>query len=105
MNGKSIVTHQQHVAMRITPHARTLRKARENVRLMVADQVSPAKIKRYFSRWLHWWARTTTWDCQQLLKWFIEACWSATLKSYALASAQHYFKQSRTMCDFAPAAA
>lgn len=32
---------QQHVALRITPHPRTLHKARENVRLMVADhQVS-----------------------------------------------------------------
>lgn len=64
---------------------------------MVADQVSPAKIKRYFSRWLHWWARTTTWNCQRLLKWFIEACWNAALKSYAAGFLQRYLKLSNTM--------
>ena len=74
--GGSIVQHQQPVALRITPHARTLRKARENVRLMVADQVSPAKIKRYFVQWARWWVKTAnTWDFQSLVEQFIMACW------------------------------
>src|SRR3990167_1841249 len=74
--GKPIVKHQKHVALRITPHARTLRKARENVKWMVADQVSPAKIKRYFVQWASWWVKTATvWDFQMLVEQFISMCW------------------------------
>ena len=62
--------------MHITPHPRTLRKARENVRLMVADQVSPAKIKRYFVQWARWWVKTANiWDFQSLVEQFIMTCW------------------------------
>ena len=73
---ESIVEHQEPVALHITPHARTLRKARENVRLMVADQVSPAKIKRYFVQWARWWVKTANiWDFQSLVEQFIMTCW------------------------------
>jgi 23S rRNA C2498 (ribose-2'-O)-methylase RlmM len=105
MGGETVSEHQQHEQIRMIPHARTLRKARENIRWMVADQVSPAKIKRYFSRWLQWWVRTTiTWDCQKLLRWFMEACWSATLNTYALALLLRYFKQSNMTGDAVAAA-
>jgi hypothetical protein len=73
--GKSIV-ESQYEALCITPHPRTLRKARENVRLMVADQVSPAKIKRYFVQWARWWTKTANiWDFQTLVEYFINTCW------------------------------
>ena len=52
--GKSIVTHQKHDALRIAPHPRTLRKAREQIRWMVTDEVSLPKIRNYFARWLRW---------------------------------------------------
>ena len=74
--GVAIVQHQQPVALRITPHARTLRKARENVRLMVAGKAHPAKIKRYFVQWARWWVKTANiWDFQSLVEQFIMACW------------------------------
>ena len=43
---------------------------------MVADQVSPAKIKRYFVQWARWWVKTAnTWDFQSLVEEFIRTCW------------------------------
>ena len=89
--GKTVSEHQQHIALRITPHARTLRKARENVRLMVADQVSPAKIRRYFSRWLHWWVNASnTWKTHQLLQSFMNGCWHESVSTYARALYHHH---------------
>ncbi len=74
--GEPIVTHQQHVALRITPHARTLRKARENVRWMVTDGLSAQKTRNYFLKWARWWVKTVTiWDFQMLVEQFISMCW------------------------------
>lgn len=42
------------------PHARTLRKAREQVKMMVADGASLYQIRNYLSRWLYWWLKTAT---------------------------------------------
>ena len=42
--------HQEPAVDRIVPHARTLRKARENVKAMVNSGVSPCRIRRYLHR-------------------------------------------------------
>jgi hypothetical protein len=61
---------------RIVPHPRTLRKAREQVNQMVKDEVSLPRITNYLHRWGTWWVRTSeSWDYQELLRWFINACW------------------------------
>ena len=71
----------------IVLHARTLRKAREQVKQMVADGFSTQKIKRYLARWCAWWVRTVTcWTKNKLPTWFLEVCWDA--KAACIASAQ-----------------
>lgn len=89
--GKSIINHQQHDALRVTPHPRTLRKARENVRLMVADGLSAPKTKNYFLRWVRWWVKTAnTWDFQTLVELFISTCWYDTPVAIATAVLSRY---------------
>ena len=86
--------------MRITPHPRTLRKARENVRLMVADQVSPAKITRYFVQWARWWVKTAnTWDFQTLVEQFINTCWQPETASIAADVLSRYFTELNNKSD------
>lgn len=74
--GKTLFHHQQHEPVRILPHPRTLRKARENVKWMVNDGVSLLKTRNYLHRFVHWWANTSSvWQYEELLKWFMDACW------------------------------
>jgi len=90
----AIDKHKQPVALRITPHARTLRKARENLRLMIADQVSPAKIKRYFVQWARWWVKTAnTWVFQSLVEEFIRTCWQEPPTLIARDVLSHYITE------------
>lgn len=65
---------------------------------MVADQVSPAKIKRYLHRWVTWWRATTSenWHYLEILKWFVETCWDKTAADYATVLAQGYFNKLHT---------
>ncbi|MFA1385114.1 hypothetical protein SDB74_08380 [Legionella pneumophila serogroup 1] len=66
------------------PHARTLRKAREQVKWMVKDRVSPRQIISYLHRWCMWWVRTTAhWLYQDLLLWFLDSCWDEHVAAYA----------------------
>ena len=59
----------------IVPHARTLRNAREQVRLMVIDGFSTPQIKRYLNAWLIWWVRASqSWSSQIVLSQFIQMC-------------------------------
>ena len=85
-----------HDALRIVPHPRTLRKAREQVKLMVIDGISSHRIRSYLHRWVAWWAMTSnTWHYQELLRWFIDVCWHDQATHYASALAQlHFFRQS-----------
>src|SRR3990167_4625608 len=77
--GEKIIINQSQDILRIVPHARTLRKAREQVKWMVADGVSRPKIKRYLIRWLCWWVRTSnTWKHKDLSCQFIASCWTPT---------------------------
>jgi len=82
------------VTARIVPHARTLRKARENIKQMVADSVSRSKIKSYLFRWLCWWATTSgIWERETLLNWFIESCWESEPLQVAHEIQKDYFKK------------
>ena len=81
----------------MTPHPRTLRRARENVKWMVADQVSPAKIKNYFVHWVRWWARTSIiWDFQELVEMFISMCWNQAPAAIASEVLKSYLTESNT---------
>ena len=63
---------------RIVPHPRTLRKAREQINQMVNSGVSLRRITSYLHRWVLWWVGTAkSWDYQELLEWFLQACWKA----------------------------
>ncbi len=43
---------------------------------MVVNKVFPLRIKSYLHRWCGWWVRTTElWSYQELLEWFLHACW------------------------------
>ena len=58
-----------------TPNARTLRKAREQVKMMVADGASLYQIKNYLSRWLYWWLKTAMiWNDDELASQYIKSC-------------------------------
>jgi hypothetical protein len=84
--GKTISNHQQHESLQIVPHPRTLRKAREYVKQMVADGISFRKIRRYLYRWGMWWQNTSnnTWEYQVLLQQFIDVCWHEATCKYAV---------------------
>ena len=95
--GRAISNHQQYVPFQVVPHPRTLRKARENVKQMVADGISFRKIRRYLYRWAAWWQNTSdTWEYQELLQQFIDVCWHEATCNYAIGLKQLYFNKLRT---------
>jgi len=74
----------QLVSQRIVPHARTLRKAREQVKAMVETGFSTHRIKSYLKKWALWWAITSeTWNYEYLLRQFIKSCWDYRLGAFA----------------------
>jgi hypothetical protein len=73
----------------MVPHARTLRKAREQVKAMVDDEVSLPRIKAYLNQWLRWWQRTSsTWDYTELSHAYIKSCWNPAAAKIAAAAFQ-----------------
>jgi hypothetical protein len=95
--GKTLFEHQKHGPTRIVPHPRTLRKAREQIRLMVLDGLSAQRIRSYLHRWVVWWAMTSeTWQYQELLRWFIEVCSHEPTAHYAAGLSALHFKRSHT---------
>lgn len=77
------------------PHPRTLRKAREQVKLMVIDGTSSRRIRNYLHRWVMWWTNTsTTWQYQEILQHFINASWHEQAAAYAIALS---FRQLNTL--------
>jgi hypothetical protein len=94
--GKIISKTQQSELLRIVPHPRTLRKAREQVKQMVISGSSAHRIRNYLHRWVAWWSKTSnTWHYQELLRWFIDACWHEQVANYAIALGQlHFVKRS-----------
>ena len=87
--------HQQ-VALRMIPHARTLRKAREQVKSMVTDGASPRHIRKYLARWIQWWNETVDdWSKNKLIQWFCRACFDITLAAYAAGLLLRQVRKSR----------
>ena len=74
--GKMISEHQTQEPLRIVPHPRTQRKARENVKHIVNSGVSLRKIRRYLHHFVIWWVKTVEiWHYEELLHSFIDTCW------------------------------
>ena len=70
--------------IRIVPHARTLRKARIQVQLMVSCGFSTSFIRRYLHRFVQWWARTVSiWNYDEIIKWFCDASFDIKPAAYA----------------------
>jgi hypothetical protein len=83
--------------MRIVPHPRTLRKAREQVKHMVIDEVSPRRIRNYLQRWVAWWVNASnTWEYQELLQWFLDVCWQKSVAAYAASLCQLHLNKLHT---------
>ena len=83
---------------RIVPHPGALRKAREQLKQMVIDGVSPCRISSYLYRWSTWWVRTTeSWDYQDLLGWFLNACWEPSPAASFAAGLLDKAKKNQTL--------
>jgi hypothetical protein len=55
---------------------RELRRAREQVKVMVADDASLPQIKAYLNQWSRWWQRTSsTWNYNEIANRYINSCW------------------------------
>lgn len=95
--GADIASNNQLPALdRIVPHPRTLRKAREQVKQMVIDGVSPQRIRSYLHRWSMWWVRSSqSWQYQELLEWFLNVCWDFSPAAYAAGLLHHAIKKSK----------
>ncbi len=95
--GKTSLNNQTHELICIVPHPRTLRKARDQVKQMVIDEVSPRRIRNYLYRWVTWWTMTSnTWQYHELLQWFIDVCWEKTVAVYATGLQLRYVKELYT---------
>jgi hypothetical protein len=104
--GNRLKNYQTHEPTHIVPHPRTLRKAREQVKYMVIDEVSPRRIRNYLQRWAAWWAKTSEdWQYQELLQWFIDVCWNAQVSAYAACAYQLHFNKLCTRTDVVAVAA
>lgn len=79
------------MSQRIVPHARTLRKAREQVKIMVETGFSTHRIRNYLKKWALWWAMTSeTWQYEELLKWFVDTCWDLSATAIAVTLLESY---------------
>ena len=92
-----MTSHHQQAALRMIPHARTLRKAREQMKSMVTDGVSPRQIRKYFARWIQWWNKTVDdWHTNKLIQWFCHACFDIVPAAYAAGLLLRQIRESRT---------
>ena len=102
MGGGKSTFSQQQARLHIVPHARTLRKAREQVKCMVADGLSARQIRNYLARWSQWWQNTTTiWSTNKLIQWFCKACWDLTPAVYAAGILLRRIRESHTHLPYA----
>jgi hypothetical protein len=83
--------------MRIVPHPRTLRKAREQVKYMVIDGTSARRIRHYLHRFITWWVNTSgTWAYQELCNDSIKVCWNESVAAYAAGLSQLHLNKLHT---------
>ena len=96
--GETISSHSLPEPIRIVPHPRTMRKAREQIKQMVHDGFSIQSIRRYLHRFVLWWVNTSdTWTYEELLILYQETCWDKRLATFALdLLKQHAVKKSYT---------
>jgi superfamily I DNA/RNA helicase len=92
--------HQTHEPIRIVPHARTLRKARENVKWMVNDGISLQKTRNYLHRW--WQKASHVWQNEDILRWFIASCWEHPPAAIAAAPLHNYLNYIRQNIGLLP---
>lgn len=86
----------------MVPHSRTLRKAREQVKCMVADEASPRQIRNYLARWAQWWVNATNiWSKNKLIQWFCNACLNDRPAGYAAGLLLPAFRESRIHSAYA----
>ena len=97
--------HQLHEPTRIVPHPRTIRKAREQVKVMVKDGVSLRKISRYLYRFVTWWVTTSIiWTHEEMLDSFIRSCWDPAMARMAygfLRDSTESWRRSSVECSIA----
>jgi hypothetical protein len=68
----------------MVPHARTLRKARIQVQLMVSLGFSTSFIRRYLDRFVRWWVNTVRiWNYDELIRWFCDASFDIKPAAFA----------------------
>jgi len=68
-----------------------LRKAREQVKWMVADGVSRPKIRQYLVLWLCWWVRTAgIWKHAELKAQYIGSCRDPSAAGFAAEALRDY---------------
>src|SRR3990167_11307716 len=92
--GKSLNNQSSQAAMRLVPHARTLRKARIQVQLMVTDGDSHQHIKRYLNHFFRWWTKTVdNWKVEELMIQFLRVCWDARVAAYVASLLYKQFTQ------------
>ena len=83
--------NQSYGALRMVPHPRTLRKAREQVKWMVADGVSRPKIRNYLVRWLCWWVNSSgIWEHAELKAQYIRSCRDPSAADFAAEALRQY---------------
>lgn len=96
--GVAATSEQEKHVLCITPHARTLRKARIQVQQMVTIGFSTKHIRRYLDQFIRWWAKTIdSWTYQKLVIWFVEACWDIQPSAHAVAFLQRHFIKLETI--------
>ena len=89
--------------MRNIPHPRTLRNAREQVRVMIYHGISTQHIRHYLSSWARWWTLTIeSWNYSEILLRLIESCWDTNLHVAVVAEGlrQRYLKKIVMQHDF-----
>ena len=88
--GKRPIDQHTPASLNIVPHPRTFRKAREQVKYRVIDEVSPRQIKNYLHRFPTWWVKTSNvWVYHELLQQFMDVCWDSRVTAIAQDIAQH----------------
>ncbi|MBX3710312.1 MAG: hypothetical protein KF702_11340 [Gammaproteobacteria bacterium] len=71
-----------------------MRKARMHVQQMVAIGLSTKQTRRYLHQFLLWWVKTIeSWTYQELIIWFVEACWDIYPVAHAGALLHGYFNK------------
>jgi low temperature requirement protein LtrA len=66
-------------------HARTFRKAREQVRLLINDGFSDTFIKKYLFRWAMWWVEISdSWRMQKIVEEFFNHSWNIRVSAAAM---------------------